>query len=85
MLATLAQWPTSAVRTGGCTSERPARHVVRRPRFVRPVQRWSGSFQRATHGRLIAKVLRTESPCWVLVLSPYDEVVQERHHVDERR
>src|SRR5882672_3829542 len=41
--------------------------------------------QPAAHGRLIAQVLRTESPFEVFLFSPYDEVVHERRRRDERR
>ena len=39
--------------------------------------------QPAAHGRLILQVLRTEFPFKVLLFSPYDDVVDQRHRPDE--
>jgi hypothetical protein len=39
--------------------------------------------QPAAHGRLIVQVLRTESPFGVLLFSPYDDIVDQRHRPDE--
>ena len=39
--------------------------------------------QPAAHGRLILQVLRTEFPFQVLLFSPYDDIVYQRHRPDE--
>ena len=40
--------------------------------------------QPAAHGRLIVQVLRTEFPFQVLLFSPYNDIVDQRHRPDER-
>src|SRR5262245_58406531 len=68
---------------------RLARHDVWRssPRASCAGPLWPlvGGSQPAAHGRPIVQVLRTESPFEVLLFSPYDEVMHERHRPDERR
>src|SRR5436309_12260660 len=46
---------------------------------------WLGGLQPAAYGRLVVKVLGTESPFQVLLFSSYDDVVDERHRPDQRR
>lgn len=49
--------------------------VIRAKQSLRRCRYDARGLQPAAHGRLVAQVLRTESPFEVLLLFPYDEVV----------
>ena len=79
----LSSQPARILREPGDIEESDDTVIFSLERLLSGGNKKVSGLQPAAHGRLILQVLRTEFPFKVLLFSPYDDVVDQRHRPDE--